>query len=167
MVRAFIAGLLVGMFALLAGIFLYFRLGIAPVGTAAAPMLFEKTLAKAALHARLGREKPGSAPIASDQANLTAGAQLYVQNCSVCHGLPKQPASAIAHGMFPRPPQLFVDMVTEDPEGEIYWKTKGGIRLTGMPAFGISLSETQLWQVSLLLKHADSIPPESQKVLLR
>jgi len=70
-------------------------------------------------------------------------------------------------GMFPRPPQLVIDMVTDDPEGEIYWKTKGGIRLTGMPAFGTSLSETQVWQVTLLLKHADSIPPESQKVLLR
>lgn len=167
MVRSFGVGLLAGICAVLAGIFLYFRLGIAPVGTGAAPMLFEKTLARAALHARLRREMPARAPIPSDEANLTAGAQVYLQNCAVCHGIPKRPATAIARGMFPRPPQLFADMVTEDPEGEIYWKTKGGIRLTGMPAFGISLSETQLWQVTLLLKHADAIPPDSQKVLLR
>jgi thiosulfate dehydrogenase len=125
MVPAFVAGLLAGILAVVTGIFLYFRLGIAPVGTAAAPMLFEKALAKAALHARLRREMPAPAPIAPDQGNLTAGAQVYLQNCAVCHGLLKQPATAIARGMFPRPPQLFIDMVTDDPEGEIYWKTKG------------------------------------------
>ena len=67
--------------------------------------------------------------------------------------------------MFPNRPQLFVKVVTKDPEGEIYWKTKNGIRLTGMPAFGKSLSDTELWQVSVLLKHANALPQDVKDAL--
>jgi hypothetical protein len=36
-----------------------------------------------------------------------------------------------------------------------------------MPAFNESLSETELWQVSLLLKHADAIPTTARSTLGR
>jgi mono/diheme cytochrome c family protein len=48
--------------------------------------------------------------------------------------------------------------VTDDPPGETYWKAANGIRLTGMPGFMGSLSDTQLWQVSLMLANADKLP---------
>jgi mono/diheme cytochrome c family protein len=143
----------------------YFGLGIAPVATAAAPMLFEHALAKAALHARIRKEMPSRSPIEADESNLAAGAQVYQKDCAVCHGMLDQPPAAIASGMFPKPPQLFVKTVSHDPPGEIYWKTKNGIRLTGMPAFGGSLNETQLWQVTLLLKNAEHIPPAVRMLL--
>ena len=94
-----------------------------------------------------------------DDTNLLAGAHVYREQCAVCHGLPNQPRGAIAQGMFPRPPALFApdEGVTDDPEGKIYWKVKYGIRLTGMPGFHESLSETELWQVSLLLLKANQL----------
>jgi mono/diheme cytochrome c family protein len=55
--------------------------------------------------------------------------------------------------------------VTDDPAGESYWKVANGIRLTGMPAFKQSLSEAQMWQVSLLLAQADKIPPSVKAIL--
>jgi mono/diheme cytochrome c family protein len=61
--------------------------------------------------------------------------------------------------MFPKPPRLFKGHgVTDDPPGETYWKAANGIRLTGMPAYSGSLSDTQLWQVSLMLAKADKLP---------
>jgi thiosulfate dehydrogenase len=165
MKRAFLAGAVAGVGVLTSVVFGYFWFGMAPVATAAPPMPFEKMLAKAALRARLQREMPTIVPIKADEPTLVAGAELYRENCAVCHGLPKRPATNIARGMFPDPPQLFVKTVTDDPEGKIYWKTKGGIRMTGMPAFEKSLSDNQLWQVSLLLKHADAVPLAVQKVL--
>jgi mono/diheme cytochrome c family protein len=58
--------------------------------------------------------------------------------------------------------------VGDDPVGETYWKIKNGIRLTGMPAYGKVLSETQLWQVSLLLSMADKpLPAEASKTVGR
>lgn len=47
--------------------------------------------------------------------------------------------------------------MTDDPPGETYWKVANGIRLTGMPEFKRSLSETEIWQVSVLLANADKI----------
>jgi mono/diheme cytochrome c family protein len=55
--------------------------------------------------------------------------------------------------------------VTDDQVGETYWKAKNGIRLTGMPGYGETLTEDQLWQVSLLLQHANELPASVQSVL--
>jgi mono/diheme cytochrome c family protein len=48
--------------------------------------------------------------------------------------------------------------VTDDPAGETYWKAANGIRLTGMPGYRGTLTDTQLWQVSLMLANADKLP---------
>ncbi len=54
--------------------------------------------------------------------------------------------------------------VSDDPVGETYWKIKNGIRLSGMPAYGNAMTETQMWQVSLLLSRADKpLPAEAAK----
>jgi thiosulfate dehydrogenase len=92
---------------------------------------------------------------------------VYLNDCSVCHGLPGQPKSPIAEGEFPDPPQLFVakDMVTDDPEGETYWKVTHGIRLSGMPGFANTLSDTQRWQVTMLVAHADKIPAGAKSLV--
>lgn len=166
MIGSFMAGAVVAVAALAVCVFGYFRLGIAPVATSAPPMVFEHALAKAALHARIRKEMPTSSPITPDDSNLAAGAHVYMKNCAVCHGAIDQGATSIARGMFPKPPQLFVKTVADDPPGEIYWKTKNGIRLTGMPAFTGSLTETEIWQVSLLLKKADQIPPAVRALLV-
>jgi mono/diheme cytochrome c family protein len=69
--------------------------------------------------------------------------------------------------MFPKPPQLFTpdEMVTDDPEGVTFWVVTHGIRLSGMPGFGATLSETERWQVTLLVAHADKLPPAVQAAL--
>ena len=164
--KAFIWGIIVAVLAIVAGIYFYFTTGSAPVATSAQAMPFEKMLANKALHARVEKEMPKTVPIAADASAYVAGAQVYRDHCAVCHGLPKQPKSAIAAGEYPAPPQLFEGKgVTDDPAGETYWKAENGIRLTGMPGFGKSLSTTQLWQVSLLLANADKLPADVQQTL--
>ena len=157
--RKFVIGLILGLLAVPVLVYLYFSSGKAPVATAADPMPFERTLARTALHARMDKELPKSVPIATDEAAYTAGAAIYKENCAVCHGLPGQAQSAVAKGMFPKPPKLMEGTgVTDDPPGETYWKVAGGIRMTGMPGFDKSLSTTQMWQVSLLCANADKLP---------
>jgi mono/diheme cytochrome c family protein len=108
---------------------------------------------------RIQKEMPKSVPIQADEVNLLAGAALYRDHCAVCHGMPVQPKTAIAVGMYPQPPKLLEGKgVTDDEPGESYWKVANGIRLTGMPGFRASLSETQMWQVSLLVAKADKLP---------
>jgi mono/diheme cytochrome c family protein len=164
--RKFLIGLILGLVAVPAGVYFYFSSGSAPVATSAPPMPFEHTLARMALHARMDKEMPKSVPIAADEPAYVAGAQIYKENCAVCHGLPGQPQTAIAKGMFPDPPELLKGTgVTDDPPGETYWKVAGGIRMTGMPGFDKTLSTTQMWQVSLLLANADKLPQTAKDVL--
>lgn len=160
-----IVGILIGLVLIPAGAAAYFMLGLAPVATSAPPMPLERQLAGIALHARIGKEAPTKEPFLADEAAMTEGIHLYRQHCAMCHGLPGQPKTAIAKGMFPEPPQLLEGTgVTDDPAGETYWKVKNGIRLTGMPGYSASLSDTQMWQVSLLLAHADKMPQSVKQI---
>ena len=162
----FLFGLIVGLVVIPVGVYMYFSSGSAPVATASAPMPFEKMLAGMALHARMDKEMPKTVPVAADEAAYVAGAQIYKDNCAVCHGLPGQAPTAIALGMFPKPPKLMEGKgVTDDPAQESYWKVAGGIRMTGMPGYDKTLSTTQMWQVSLLLANADKLPPTARNVL--
>jgi hypothetical protein len=69
--------------------------------------------------------------------------------------------------MYPKPPDLLVGKgVTDDEAGETYWKISNGIRLTGMPGFSRSLSETQMWQIAILLANADKLPPSVKAALV-
>ncbi len=157
---------LIGVCLLPAAGYMYMRFGYAPVATAASPLPFEKKLAHMALNARVDKEAPKTVPIQESDANYVAGAHIYRTNCAVCHGLPERPLEATSKGMFPTPPHLFKGKgVTDDPAGETYWKVKNGIRLSGMPAYSGSLTETEMWQVSLLLAHADKLPAEARAVL--
>ena len=162
----FLVGMILGGVLVPVVVFCYFATGMAPVATAAPPMPFEKTFAKMALHARLEKEMPKTPPIAADEAAYVAGAQVYKDHCAVCHGLPGVPQTAIAKGMFPKPPQLFKGHgVTDDPAGETYWKIENGIRLTGMPGFRQSIPENQIWQMALLLANADKLPPAAKTIV--
>src|ERR1041385_8151941 len=148
----FLVGLILGLIVIPAGVYMDFASGGAPVATSAPPMPFEKMLARLALDARMGKEMPKTVPIEANEAAYTAGAQIYKDHCAVCHGLPGQEPTAIAKGMFPKPPKLVEGKgVTDDSPGETYWKVAGGIRMTGMPGFEKSLSSTQMWQVSFVL----------------
>jgi thiosulfate dehydrogenase len=167
MIKTFGLGVVLGLcLPVLAG-YLFLILGGMPVTTTDTPLPFERYVAKKALKVAMRKEIGRGAPISSDETNLLAGAKVYREQCAVCHGLPDQPLGAIAKGMFPPPPALFSprEGVTDDPVGKIYWKVKHGIRLTGMPGFQASLSDTEIWQVSLLLLKAQQLSASVRQAL--
>ncbi len=164
--KGFFFGFVAGLATLPVLGYLYLHFGLAPVATSAAPMPMERSLARTALHAAIDRNAPKDSPIQPTEPNLLAGAKQYREHCAVCHGLPGVERTAIAKGEFPQPPELLVGTgVTDDPAGETFWKTKNGIRLTGMPGFGASLSDEQMWQISLMLAKADKLPASVQQEL--
>jgi mono/diheme cytochrome c family protein len=164
--KGFVAGVMLTLLFVVVGIYAYFAWGMAPVATASSPMLFERKLAHLALDATLKKEMPKTVPIEANEANYLGGAHEYLIHCAVCHGAPGSEKTAVARGEFPRPPVLLEGTgVTDDPPGETYWKVANGIRMSGMPSFNQSLSETQMWQISLLLANADKLPASVKAVL--
>lgn len=165
--RKFIVGIIVGVALVPIAFYFYCVSGSAPVATSSPSMPFERFFARTALHATISKKAPTTQPGKPTVTELLSGVDVFHHHCAICHGLPGRPESSIARGEFPHPPQLFTadHMVTDDPVGETYWKAKNGIRLTGMPGFGGSLSDDQLWNVARLLASADHLPPEVQQAL--
>ena len=160
MFKGLLLGIILGMLLVGAAIHLYFASGQAPVAVTAPPMPLERRYAHIALDAYLNKLPHPEPQSPADEANFLAGVDVYKSNCAVCHGLPAQQKTAIAAGMFPKPPQLWKGTgVTDDEAWETYWKVENGIRMTGMPGFKDTLTEAQIWQVSVLLKNADKVPP--------
>lgn len=150
----------------------WFMYGKVPVAVADKPFPYEGQIVGIPLHARIDREMIGNPPIQVDERNLLAGAHIYAEKCAFCHGLHEKPA-AMGASMYPDAPQLWekhpsgdVVGVSDDPPGETYWKVSNGLRLTGMPSFKDTLSDTQIWQVSLLLANADKpLPPAALPIV--
>ena len=140
--------------------------GLIPANADAKPGRLETWMARTSLDATLRRYAPKDQnPVALTDQNLLEGVHLFAKNCAVCHGSVKGDASAspIAKGLYQKPPQLATDGVEDDLEGDSFWKIKHGIRLTGMPSFGYSLSDRQIWTLALFLKHMDKLPPAVQQ----
>ena len=145
----------------------YFKVGHPPVAVADKPFPMEALITQIPLQARINSEMPGNPPVAADEGTLLAGAEVYRDQCAACHGFNGK-ASQFGGHMFPGAPPLWekhpsgnVVGVSDDPPGETYWKVANGIRLTGMPAFRGTLSETEIWQVTVLLANADKpLPPD-------
>lgn len=167
MLKGIVAGFMLGVFILAGGAYYYLASGMAPVATADPMMPFEKKMANMALRAHIAKQNIGESPVAADEANLLAGADVYKKECAICHGLPDHPVD-YANMMFPKPTQLFKGKgVTDNPVFESYWKAANGIRLSGMPAFKDRLTNTQLWQVSQLVAHANDLPQSVKNVLVQ
>ena len=159
MAKGFILGLIVVFVGLIAGGYFCIKTGALPAGQDVKPGKLETWAAKTSLSATIHRETKGlTSPLQPTESNLTAGASLYVANCQVCHGGPDAKASSIAKGLTPDPPQLAKDGVEDDPEAMTYWKIAHGIRFSGMPSFRESLSDQEMWQIALFVKHMDALP---------
>jgi mono/diheme cytochrome c family protein len=162
--KAFFYGLLSAAVLALAGGYAFVVTGMMPANADSPPPGLEKWAAHRSLKAAIAREAPlGAGPVALDDAALVAGVKVYAQNCLVCHGGADGQASNIALGLYQHAPQLATHGVEDDAEGETYWKVHHGIRLTGMPGFSQTLTEQQQWQVTLFLKHMDSLSPAVAK----
>lgn len=161
----FLLGLIIGIVLVPLLVLIYLEYGKVPVAVSDPAFPFERQLVHIPLNARIDHEKTDT-HMQPDAANLTAGAKIYVDRCSFCHGLHGHPSAVGAHE-YPDAPQLLeahhnnpnVVGVSDDPVGETEWKVENGIRLTGMPSYKTQLSDPEMWQVSLFLANANKPMP--------
>jgi len=87
-----------------------------------------------------------------DDPNLVpAGLNDFEAMCTQCHTRPDGTPSAVAEGLNPSPPDL-AESATHMTAAELFWVTKNGVKMTGMPAWGASHEEAQLWPVVAFLQ---------------
>src|SRR5438477_7537772 len=80
-------------------------------------------------------------PIA-DSLEVQREARLhFADHCAICHGNDGSGDTMLAHGLYPKPPDLRASETQNLSDGDIFWIIQNGVRLTGMPAFGGAGSE--------------------------
>jgi len=97
-----------------------------------------------------------TAPNLEDTAMVNLGFSHYQEMCVDCHGAPGVPASEYAKGLYPKAPKLKHPAEEWSP-GELYWMTKYGIKMSGMPAFGSTHDDHELWSIVAFLKKLPSM----------
>jgi len=100
----------------------------------------------------------------ADASRIREGAKGYAAMCAGCHLAPGKKKSEIRKGLNPRPPQL--DRIAQyiEPK-EAFWVIKNGIRNTAMPAWGVSHSDDDIWNLVAFVKTLPQTSPERYQAL--
>ena len=161
--KGFILGV-VAMVVILALGLLFALLGFVSMRADNPPSKMETALAGHAMDASVARAAPKlTNPVGVDEANLVAGARLYAEHCTLCHGDPAHPKSALADSLNPLAPQFTNDMA-DMPENQNFYIIQHGIRWTAMPGWKNVLSEQQTWQLVTFLSHMNNLPAAVKQV---
>lgn len=99
------------------------------------------------------------APATYTEEQLRHGFTHYDKMCALCHTAPGMKQSEISQGMRPKPPEL-QKIARELKDTEIFWLISHGIKFTGMPSFGKTHSENQIWGIVGFVKLLPDMSPQ-------
>lgn len=107
----------------------------------------------------VGRSAAGIVPPPLGSAALVQrGFVLYDTLCAVCHGAPSVPAEPLGFGINPDPPPLS-ETGPEWTDAELFWITKHGLRMAGMPGFGLTFDDPDLWALVAFVRRLEHLSP--------
>lgn len=92
-----------------------------------------------------------AAPAPGGAQQIARGAAVYRDNCVQCHGAPGVAQQDLAKAMQPVPGPL-VDATQRWQPSELYWITRNGIKMSGMPAWEYHLPDADLWAVVAFMR---------------
>jgi mono/diheme cytochrome c family protein len=102
-------------------------------------------------------------PNLDDPKMIAAGAAHYAEMCTSCHLAPGMAENEMRPGMYPKPPVL-ANMEVEDA-AERFWIVKHGLKMSGMPAWGVTHSDEEIWAIVAFLQKLPSLTPEQYKAM--
>lgn len=98
-------------------------------------------------------------PNLNDSLMIREGFVHYKAMCEVCHTAPGKEETEFAKGLNPSAPDLVKIGKNLNP-AEVFWITKNGIKMTGMPAWGLTHSDDEIWGIVAAIKKISDISPE-------
>ena len=100
----------------------------------------------------------------SAQTRVEKGAKNYQAMCQMCHLAPGVEPTPVHRGLNPAPPRL-AEEATGMPPARLFWIVKHGFKMTGMPAWGESHSDEELWDIVAFLQKLPGMSAEEYKQL--
>jgi mono/diheme cytochrome c family protein len=103
-------------------------------------------------------------PDLRDPALLQRGALCFRDKCAQCHGAPGVAMGEIGRSMQPLPGPL-IDATRHWKARELYWITRHGIKMSGMPAWEYRLPDADLWALVAFLMRLPDLSVEGYRAL--
>jgi mono/diheme cytochrome c family protein len=100
-----------------------------------------------------------------DASRILKGASEYAEMCNGCHLAPGMKRTEISQGLYPRAPELRHG--SDLTPAEQFWVIKHGVKMTGMPAWGITHDDELLWDVVAFVRKLPEMTPEQYETLVK
>jgi mono/diheme cytochrome c family protein len=101
----------------------------------------------------------------NDPNRISRGAGQYADMCTGCHLAPGMKRTEISRGLYPRAPEL--RRKTDLTAAEQFWIVKHGVKMTGMPAWGVTHEDELLWDVVAFVRKLPALTPEQYQALVK
>ena len=106
-----------------------------------------------------------TAPDLNDSSLIKQGASAYDSLCAACHLKPGLEDTVLRAGLNPMPPNL-------SEQGhwgaeEQFWIIKHGIKMTGMPAWGVTHKDQELWEMVAFLQRLPGLSEQEYRDLVQ
>lgn len=97
-------------------------------------------------------------PLKASAADLQAGRDVFLTQCSNCHGVDGTGKTPIGSNLYPRVPDLHSPETQSLSDGELHYIIQNGVQLTGMPAWGTAHQPPEkIWQLVLYVRSLQSL----------
>lgn len=100
-----------------------------------------------------------------DEDIYVEGFKEYEEMCVQCHGAPGVEPSSTGKGLFPPAPKFPEKELYEYTLKDIFWITKNGVKMTGMPAYGPTHEDEIIWAVAIFLDKSRNLSEAEYKKL--
>jgi cytochrome c1 len=104
------------------------------------------------------------APPLADPGYVQRGILLYRENCEVCHGGPGVARRQFGRGIYPTPPPL-LSTAFRWTDAELYWIIVHGLKMSGMPAFAVGLTERDRWATVAFVRRLQWLSPSEYEAM--
>lgn len=94
-------------------------------------------------------------PNLADPALIALGAEHYAAMCTGCHLAPGTGDNEMRQGLYPKPPNL-TEQRDRSP-AESFWILKHGLKMSGMPAWGVTHDDESLWGLVAFLQQLPTL----------
>lgn len=129
------------------------------------PGTIEKSMGTFAVERSMVMRAPNQEnPFAGESQAIATGLEHYAGMCLRCHGAPGMKPGEFSKGLNPPAPML--EHASEEfSEGDLFWITKHGIRMTGMPAFGVTHNDDDIWKIVAFVNELPKLTDEQKAKL--
>ena len=106
--------------------------------------------------------KAQSNPVPASPEVLREARAHFADHCALCHGNDGRGATTIGRNLYPKVPDMTLAATQNLSDGELFWIIKNGVRLTGMPAWGVDTPEDdrESWGLVRFIRHLPKMTPE-------